>query len=315
VRIICTLKIAFLPIVLISLVIPFNNSRARHAEELKKLLPGSKDIAPWQSSNEVDIYKNKQLYDYINGGAEIFYEYGFEAVLVQEYKSGEKSLVVELYNMADTDAAFGIYSIHRDAKQPKHDIGDDATLFDYHIAFWQDKYYIVIMGYEKSDRAKEALILFAKHIANKIVNHNTGPAFINRLPQENKLGRSERWLEGVLGVNGVYHFGKGNIWFAGRENVEIVAADYQKSENASCTLLLAEYGNAADAQTVFMNIVIILDEKIEPEHATESGFRQWIDSYKRLVLAGCRDTRVAVAVRATDEDFTKKIVQNALESP
>ena len=308
------MKIAFLSIIiLVSLIIAFNNSLARNAGELKKLLPDSKGVAPWQSSGEVDIYNKKQLYEYINGGAEIFYEYGFEAVLVQEYKSGEQSLVVELYNMTDTDAAFGIYSIHRDPEQPKFDIGDDATLFDYHIAFWQDKYYIVIMGYEKSDKTKEALILFAKLISKKIVNHNTAPAFVNRLPKDNRVLRSERWLEGVLSVNGVYHFGESNIWHAGRDNVEIVAADYQKSENARCTLILAEYGNAADAQNVFENIVIVLDEKIGPEHSTESGFRQWIDSYKRLVLTGCRDTRVAIAVRATEKDFTKKIVQNALE--
>ena len=167
-----TLKNIF-PLIVLSFLTFNNNSFTNDTADLTKLLPDQKDIGPWLPNGTVSVYNGTQLYDYINGGAEIFYEYGFEAALVQEYISSEQSLVVEVYNMTDADAAYGIYSVNRDPLQSKQVIGNDATLFDYHLAFWQDKYYIVIMGYEKNNEIQEALVLFAQHMSKKIVIHGT----------------------------------------------------------------------------------------------------------------------------------------------
>ena len=134
------------------------------------------------------------------------------------------------------------------------------------------------------------------------------------MPREHVFERSERWLEGVLSVNGIYYFGEENIWIAGGKNTEIVAADYRQDETTA-TLILAQYGTTLNAQTVFENISNILNEKIKLEKSPASDFKKWIDSKKRIFLAGCNDTRVALAIRASNEDFARKIVESALANP
>ena len=61
-------------------------------------------------------YAGKQLYGYINGGAELYHEYGFVRVDAVRMKKESFELTVEVYEMGDARSAFGIYSIYNDSK-------------------------------------------------------------------------------------------------------------------------------------------------------------------------------------------------------
>ncbi len=94
---------------------------------IELLLPSNTEISPWSKNGSANIYKENRLFEYINGGAEIFFEYGFSQLITQEYIYDDESLMVDIYEMNDAAAAFGIYSINRDYKLPAINIGDDGT--------------------------------------------------------------------------------------------------------------------------------------------------------------------------------------------
>ncbi|HPB73006.1 MAG TPA: hypothetical protein PLX71_08505, partial [Phycicoccus sp.] len=64
------------------------------------------------------MYGPGDLYNYIDGGAELFLEFGFEACTVQQYKRGADEAVMEVYRMDDPVAARGIYLMKCGVEKP-----------------------------------------------------------------------------------------------------------------------------------------------------------------------------------------------------
>ena len=59
-------------------------------------------------------YEGVSLTGYINGGAELYREYGFRTLTVQEVSiAGSGELTIECYRMTDPAAAFGMFSVSR----------------------------------------------------------------------------------------------------------------------------------------------------------------------------------------------------------
>ncbi len=67
------------------------------------------EIEDWKKQGASDLYRGEDLFHYINGGAEIYHEYGFEQVLVQDYANlNGKSISLEIFEMTTPESAFGI---------------------------------------------------------------------------------------------------------------------------------------------------------------------------------------------------------------
>jgi hypothetical protein len=67
-------------------------------------------------------YDGNALFGYMDGGAELFREYGFAHLTAQEIRLDDQQLLVEIFRMRDSVAAFGIFSVSR-AVCP----GDDSS--------------------------------------------------------------------------------------------------------------------------------------------------------------------------------------------
>lgn len=87
-------------------------SSAYSQDDIVDLLPDPFALPGIQLAGEPEIYQGEDLFDLINGGAEIYLEYGFVKVASQNYSEmkGNSSLRVEIYEMTDPEAAFGIFS-------------------------------------------------------------------------------------------------------------------------------------------------------------------------------------------------------------
>jgi hypothetical protein len=104
----------------------------------------------WKRSGEPEIYKRDGLYGYIDGGAEIFLQYGFRELSVTRYaatagpgKSASKTVTLEIFRMESPADAFGIFSVKRTGNEyvsptilaPRWTSGGQANLMkgDYFI--------------------------------------------------------------------------------------------------------------------------------------------------------------------------------------
>jgi hypothetical protein len=204
----------------------------------QELLPSEERVAPWTKKDSPRTYDRDHLFEYINGGADIFLEYGFVEVVTQEYVKGDISFVVEIYQMEDPEAAFGIYSFSRDHRAPSLAVGADGTRTDYQIAFYQSNYYVVVHTFSKEQEIKKDMLAFAGSIAAKIPRKGGIPSLIKYLPQDNLIVRSEKLVKGILGFNNLHYLTDDEDIFGLTTGNKGVFANYELEGNAFLFFLL-----------------------------------------------------------------------------
>ncbi len=99
---------------------------------------GAATAAAWAPSGPPSSYDSTTLSHLLDGGAEVYLDYGFTRAETEDYESGEATITCTVYEMADAQAAFGVFSYFRGGRKAPFAIGDAAFASDSQIAFWQD---------------------------------------------------------------------------------------------------------------------------------------------------------------------------------
>ncbi|MHB9098605.1 MAG: DUF6599 family protein, partial [Syntrophales bacterium] len=82
------------------------------------------EMAGWKQSGEIQIYSRENLYDYIDGAADLYLKYDFQELKVADYENDRKaSVTIEVYRHKTPVHAFGIYSQERLGDANYLDIG------------------------------------------------------------------------------------------------------------------------------------------------------------------------------------------------
>ncbi|MBN2245994.1 MAG: hypothetical protein JW755_09125, partial [Candidatus Aminicenantes bacterium] len=120
-------------------------------KSLQQYLPPG-GIDGWGRNYSSEEYVGEDLYLYINGGAEIYHEFGFQRMLVQDYKNdNEKTISLELYEMTDPESAFGIYTFKRGDSGEGLALGNGGSLEDYYLNFWKGRFLVTITGFDSDE--------------------------------------------------------------------------------------------------------------------------------------------------------------------
>lgn len=115
----------------------------------------------------------ESLYGYMNGGAELYLEYGFDTLVVTEVASGENDIKVEFYCMSDAEAAFGIFSVSRFRCNGGPKLTDHQCRSAYQLQFCKGRYYVSIIN----NTGTEAEQKTANEIAVRLIRNISDPPF------------------------------------------------------------------------------------------------------------------------------------------
>ncbi len=133
------------------------------------------------------------LYEYIDGGAEVFHGYGMRAMIHQEYRAGKTDLTVDIYDMGDPLNAFGIYSAERSPDYHFIRIGAEGYVSDFVLNFLQGSYYVKLSAFSEGDKPEAMLQAVAESISRKIGSGRSMPqAFA--FPAHGLVERSEKYV-------------------------------------------------------------------------------------------------------------------------
>lgn len=142
----------------------------------------------WSEIGGTRIFHGIALSDYINGGSEAYYAYGFREVAVRDFEneSGAR-LTVEIYEMDRPENAYGIYST--DSAGERWSMGADASYGDGLLRFWKGPYFVRIMCHPP-DPSIEAIIRGIGHMVAEAIERgdpspkSLRPEFFLSLPPE-----------------------------------------------------------------------------------------------------------------------------------
>ena len=107
----------------------------------------------YASTDEVSIVRDRNfvgeaLYGFMNGGSELFLEYGFKELRALDVTYKNQTYSIEIYTMPTPEDAFGIYSLHTFKCIEKDTLFDYACFSRYQLQAIKGDTYVSIV-YEK----------------------------------------------------------------------------------------------------------------------------------------------------------------------
>jgi len=220
---------------------------------LRAYLPDGNAAWGWSKDGEPQEYEGEDLYTYIDGGAEIYQEYGFRRVIIQDYKNAKgKSVSLEIFEMETPAAAFGMFSFKRSGSGQSVALGAGAELEAYYLNFWKGRFLVTLTGFDEAPETVDGLTAVAGIVDSKIREAGKVPGLVGALPEKGLRTGSVKYLRGLLGLNNVYPFYSAR----GLTFAEAVRGVYENG----ATLLILDYGTADARARAWLDLRRYLSE-------------------------------------------------------
>jgi hypothetical protein len=172
-----------------------------------RYLPSASDVQEWSPSGRAQHYKGEDLFLYINGGAEIYQEYGFKEAVVLDYKDRKgRSITLEIFEMMNSESAFGIFTFKSSGKGEPVPVGQDGRLEDYYMNFWKGSLLVTLTGFDDSAECRDGILRLAKAVDAKIRVRGAKPSLAGDLPKEWADSTRIVYLKGPIGLNNIHSF-------------------------------------------------------------------------------------------------------------
>lgn len=203
------------------------------------------EVAGWRADGEWQAWDTESIFQYIDGHAEVYLAYGMKRCLSRRYlgPGDEPAIILDLYEMASSADAFGVWTQDRDGDEVG--VGQGATYRHGWLSFWQGRWFGSIYAEGESEAAKGAVLALGSEAATAIGDPGEAPALVGELPGEGLEPRTVRFLHSQEILNSVVYVGFDNPFLLAPE-VDAVVGRYRLPEGGAW-LLLVDYGDEATA--------------------------------------------------------------------
>jgi hypothetical protein len=155
----------------------------------------------WEATGPIRQYTAENLFDYKDGAADGYLSYGFARMSSIDCKSGGDTLTIDLSEMNDADAAYGLFAANRDPRLPIAKIGMGGQIQPQSASFAKGKYYVEIVEVASNAEADHTAVMqaFAAGVQQRLEGRETTPEALQWFPKEN-LDTVRLVPESVLGL-------------------------------------------------------------------------------------------------------------------
>lgn len=268
----------------------------------QNLLPPDGFAPGWKAGGKPRTFIEKDLFNHIDGGAELFLEFGFKKLLVQTYASGTAELDFEIYEMTEPDSALGIYLMNAGAETPWPDIPVRNSSEDAQVVAIKGPYYLKINNFAPGANLRPAMVSLIRAALSRIPEGPPGGGLLSALPAAGLVPGSGRLIRGPVGLQPFYTFGEGDILGLNGTTFAVLA-DYRAENGTTYSRLIATYASAEAADAVLRNFRANHDPYLtvlvgnDPDRITFSDYQK---KYGRI---GRRGAQLEIIFNATALDW------------
>jgi len=207
------------------------------------------EINGWVKLGQDETYDRETLYDYMNGGAEVYLAFDFQKVFVRKYSGpDENEIHLDIYDMGSSSEAFGIFSCDREDEEIG--IGQESEYGPGLLRFWKDKYFISIMAMGDERAAEPVLIELAKSVDRLIPKEGSRPEILNIIPEKGLKKDRVSYFHSAVNLNNRFYIASENILQLS-DRTDCIFAEYYEDDEALGFLLVVRYENEEKAQTAY----------------------------------------------------------------
>jgi len=178
---------------LIPLILTPGSGISAQAQDVlqNEAIPGS--IGKWHAEGKPFTYDQQTVFDYMDGGAEVYLAYGMKNVRAVRYTSpGEPSIELSIFEMEEPAGAFGVFTYERlDAEAG---IGQDSEYGGGMLRFWQGRYFVFVQTEQETPASRDAVLALGRDLATRLGPDASHPYLHGVLPNEGLRPLSERYV-------------------------------------------------------------------------------------------------------------------------
>jgi hypothetical protein len=163
-------------------------------------VPDCNFVPGWQQFGPRRSYEGESLYEYMNGNSEGYLIYGFRKMTGVTCKKGGDTVHIDISDMGDPEAAYGIFAANRDIRSPAEQIGMGGQVVPRKAIVAKDRFYLEISAEPDKDHSA-VLREMAKALAGQVPGRSMLPDALAWFPAEGLQPGSPRLIpQSVLGI-------------------------------------------------------------------------------------------------------------------
>jgi len=234
-----------------------NPPAARQTAAGPPALPESGFAPGWAKAGPLRIFAGPDLFNQIDGGAELFLEFGFAALRLQSYSRGEADLTLNAYEMECAASALGVYLMKMGRETPFPEIGARNSSEEAQMTIVKGRYFVQVDNLGNSPASKTEAVALANAFLAGVADEPPATP-LGLLPGEGKVQGSERLVRGPYALQPYFTFGEGDtLSLAGR--VFGALAQYRSADGSSFTRLIVPYPDSPAAAAALAHLKGNLD--------------------------------------------------------
>ena len=214
-----------------------------NVKDIYQALPDQ--VLDWKAEAEDVVYDRETLYDYMNGGAEVYLAFDFQQVFVRKFKrSGEDEIILDIYDMGSPAEAFGVFSCDREDEGAG--IGQDSEYGFGLLRFWKGRYFVSVIATGDDQAAKPAIFKLGKSVAGLLGPKGKKPEMLKLLPDKGLLKDRISFFHSNVNLNNRFFIASDNILNLDR-STDCAFAEYEEKGQEPVILMIVRYPDKAAA--------------------------------------------------------------------
>ncbi|MFO8234626.1 MAG: DUF6599 family protein [Bacteroidales bacterium] len=219
------------------------------------------------------IYKTEdELYDYINGGAELYLNYGFLEMGKRIYTFADTNEVkVEVFDMGEPKNAYGVFSYSKN--EENLEVGQGGQYTGGSLIFWQDRYFVSIFAKHETKESEKQVREASEIISENIGTTGSLPSFFSIMPRRNLVKGSELYFRNPAWQNRYRFISNDNI-FNIDKNTDAILNQYGAAQERYY-LLTVKYPDKKKAQKAYKKSTKELAKDLREQPVVKNDKDKW----------------------------------------
>lgn len=236
----------------------------------------------WKRSGRLSTFIKADLFNHIDGGAELFLEFGFEKLSIQRYVYEKRELTLEIYEMQSPEAGLGIYLMKCGQETPVRGIRARNSGDESQLTILKNKFFIYVDNFSGDPKSLPAMVGLAEKTLESIPE--VPPmGLLEQLPKESQVIQSQRLIRGPVALQSFFTFGEGDL-FGLHGKIFGVLANYRADSGDVYTRFIIPYPDQKQALAAYENLRLNLDPYLKVLKTRAGGF-VFLDYKKKYGLA------------------------------
>jgi hypothetical protein len=256
-------------------------------------------------------YTFDNLFDLIDGGAEVYRSLNVRSVLDCTYAKKESAdIIVDLFDMGSPSDAFGAF--HYDLRENQDvGIGQESEYQGGSVFFWKERYFVSVVALEETAQTKEAVIAMGRAIASAIPTPGEKPKIVALLPSEGHAKEQLYYFHDDGSLERRYAIGNGNPLRLSKKTEGLLARyrvggkEDTKNQKIFAVLLIVAYPSAAEAELALSGLYSTYLKGAKAGAFAQIQNKNW--------AAACYSgSRLFAVLQAPTRDAAKRLLDSAV---